>query len=142
MFPIPTPGAIGSIETPDDKVRELAEKSHRFVCPKCKASKNSLPPRPFPVCSNLLVSFPFNNQPIKNRMVQWFNGSMNTYINKQTHTKQSIGYFISLPLRKMWNSLFTRSKITTFIHFSTLQLFNGEDKTYRKKTERLMLKHT
>ena len=58
MFPIPSPGAIGSIETPDDKVRELAEKSHRFICPKCKASKNSLPPRPFPVCSNLFVSLP------------------------------------------------------------------------------------
>lgn len=26
MIPIPTPGAIGSIETPDDKVRELALK--------------------------------------------------------------------------------------------------------------------
>lgn len=26
MMPIPTPGAIGSIETPDDKVRELALK--------------------------------------------------------------------------------------------------------------------
>ena len=24
MFPVPTPGAIGSIETPDDKVRQLA----------------------------------------------------------------------------------------------------------------------
>ena len=26
MIPVPTPGAIGSIETPDDQVRELALK--------------------------------------------------------------------------------------------------------------------
>lgn len=24
MLPVPTPGAIGSIETPDDKVKEMA----------------------------------------------------------------------------------------------------------------------
>ena len=44
MFPVPTPGAIGSIETPDEQVRSLAEKSHKYVCPKCKAIEHILPP--------------------------------------------------------------------------------------------------
>ncbi|KNB44655.1 hypothetical protein JH06_2516 [Blastocystis sp. subtype 4] len=45
MFPIPTPGAIGSIETPENEIRILAERSHSYVCPKCKATEKILPPR-------------------------------------------------------------------------------------------------
>ena len=35
MFPVPTPGAIGSIVTPDDEVRQLAVQSTTYKCPKC-----------------------------------------------------------------------------------------------------------
>lgn len=52
MFAIPTPGAIGSIETPENEIRDLAERSHSFVCRKCKATEKILPPRPCLVCSN------------------------------------------------------------------------------------------
>ena len=51
MFPIPTPGAIGSIETPENEIRILAERSHSYVCPKCKATEKILPPRQCVVCS-------------------------------------------------------------------------------------------
>lgn len=55
MFPVPTPGAIGSIETPDEEVRSLALKvsfSHRahaqsttYKCPKCGEIRKIVRPR-------------------------------------------------------------------------------------------------
>ena len=59
MFPVPTPGAIGSLETPDDKVRELATKvlsfnssnpqSTTYVCPVCGEIRKIVRPRLYSV---------------------------------------------------------------------------------------------
>ena len=53
--PLPTPGAIGSIETPENEIRILAERSHSYVCPKCKATEKILPPRQCVVCSKEVI---------------------------------------------------------------------------------------
>ncbi|KAK8816393.1 ubiquitin-conjugating enzyme E2 [Blastocystis sp. ATCC 50177/Nand II] len=45
MIPVPTPGAIGSIETPDVEVRQLALKSQTFKCPKCGEIRKIIRPR-------------------------------------------------------------------------------------------------
>lgn len=59
MFPVPTPGAIGSIETPDEEVRSLAQKvslfhransqSTTYKCPKCGEIRKIVRPRLSPV---------------------------------------------------------------------------------------------
>ena len=71
MFPVPTPGAIGSIETPDEEVRSLAQKvslfhransqSTTYKCPKCGEIRKIVRPRLSPVSNKhstyLLESF-------------------------------------------------------------------------------------
>ena len=55
-MPVPTPGAIGSIETPDDKVKEMAlqvvieffllfAQSQHYKCPKCGEIQKIIKPR-------------------------------------------------------------------------------------------------